>query len=135
MSNQKKPSATTKVISLDPTQKGLSVPQCALYVGLSHWQVRMAIWQGKLSARRVGKSLLILRSDADKFLEMLSQPNARLMVIGYGFGDDHINRIIYEAWGKGGKTLSMFVVQPDGRESLKKINRTNRPGRCVGRMP
>jgi hypothetical protein len=60
-----------KTVSIDPAQKGLSVPQCALYTGLSHWQVRMAIWQGRLSARRVGKSLVILRSDADAFLENL----------------------------------------------------------------
>jgi hypothetical protein len=65
-----------KIVSIDPTQKGLSVPQCALYTGLSHWQVRMAIWQGRLLAKRVGKSLLILRSDADTFLESLPTVNA-----------------------------------------------------------
>jgi hypothetical protein len=31
----------------------------------------MAIWQGKLPAKKVGKSLIILRDDADKFLESL----------------------------------------------------------------
>ena len=36
---------------------------------------------------------------------------------------------------KGGKTLSMFIVQPDGRESLKKINPTNRPGNIYVRGP
>jgi hypothetical protein len=72
-----KPQPTAKkIVSIDPTQKGLSVPQCALYTGLSHWQVRMAIWQGRLSARRVGKSLVILRSDADAFLENLPTVNA-----------------------------------------------------------
>jgi len=65
-----------KPVSIDPAQKGLSVPQCALYLGLSHWQVRMAIWQGKLSARKVGKSLLVLKSDADKFLENLPTVSA-----------------------------------------------------------
>jgi hypothetical protein len=65
-----------KAVSIDPTQKGLSVPQCALYTGLSHWQVRMAIWQGRLSARRIGKSLVILRSDADAFLEALPAVSA-----------------------------------------------------------
>ncbi|MGD1211284.1 MAG: hypothetical protein ABR973_08020 [Candidatus Acidiferrales bacterium] len=70
------PTAAKKTVSIDPTQKGLSVPQCALYTGLSHWQVRMAIWQGRLSARRVGKSLLILRSDADAFLENLPTVSA-----------------------------------------------------------
>jgi len=65
-----------KTVTLDPTQKALSVPQCALYTGLSHWQVRMAIWQGRLSARRVGKTLVILRSDADAFLENLPTVSA-----------------------------------------------------------
>jgi excisionase family DNA binding protein len=65
-----------KIVSIDPSQKSFSVPQCACYLGLSHWQVRMAIWQGRLSARRVGKSLLILRSDADKFLDNLPTVSA-----------------------------------------------------------
>jgi hypothetical protein len=64
-------SKKVKAVSIDPTQKALNVAQCAVYTGMSHWQVRMAIWQGRLSARRVGKSLVILRSDADKFLENL----------------------------------------------------------------
>ena len=68
--------ASQKIVSIDPTQKGLSVPQCALYMGLSHWQVRMAIWQAKLPARRVGKSLVILRSDADAFLAALPAVSA-----------------------------------------------------------
>lgn len=67
--------AAKKIVSLDPSQKSFSVPQCALYTGLSHWQIRMMIWQGKLAARRVGKSLVILRSDADKFLENLPPVN------------------------------------------------------------
>jgi hypothetical protein len=52
----------------------------------------------------------ILMWYADKFVETLSRPNARLMVIGYGFGDGHINQLIHEAWEKGGKTLSIFIV-------------------------
>jgi hypothetical protein len=65
--------APKKIVSIDASQASFSVPQCAVYTGLTHWQVRMAIWQGKLSARRVGKSLVILRSDADAFLESLPQ--------------------------------------------------------------
>jgi hypothetical protein len=77
LSMKTKPQSTTKkIVSIDPAQKGLSLPQCALYTGLSHWQVRMAIWQGRLSARRVGKSLVILRSDADAFLESLPTVSA-----------------------------------------------------------
>ncbi len=64
----------------------------------------------------------ILMWYADKFAEYLSRPTARLMVIGYGFKDDHINQIIHDAWLKGGQALSMFIVHPDGREILKKVN-------------
>jgi hypothetical protein len=60
----------------------------------------------------------------EKFAEAVSKPNARLMVIGYGFRDNHINRMICEGWEKGGKTLSMFIVHPDGRDILKKVNPT-----------
>lgn len=66
----------------------------------------------------------ILMWYADKFMEHLSRPGARLMVIGYGFRDSHINQMIHDAWLKGRKTLSMFIVHPDGREILKKINPT-----------
>jgi hypothetical protein len=66
----------------------------------------------------------ILAWYAEKFAEAVSKPNIRLMIIGYGFRDDHINRMIYEGWEKGGNTLSMFIVQPEGREILKKVNPT-----------
>ena len=105
--------------------------------GSTHWQDpnggRLLVMGGNKPTTMARHPILMWY--ADKFLEMLSRPNARLMVIGYGFGDDHINRIIYEAWEKGGKTLSMFIVQPDGRESLKKINPTNRPGNIYVRGP
>ena len=69
----------------------------------------------------------ILMWYANKFTEALSRPNARLMVIGYGFGDDHINRLIHQAWEKGGRTLSMFIVHPDGRGfSERSTRRTER---------
>jgi len=76
MRTKSQPSAAKKFVSIDPSQKSFSVPQCAIYTGLSHWQVRMAIWQAKLPARRVGKSLLILRRDADAFLENLQTVSA-----------------------------------------------------------
>jgi hypothetical protein len=44
----------------------------------------------------------------EKFVEMLSRPNARLMVIGYGFGDDYINRLICEAWEKANMRIPMM---------------------------
>lgn len=63
-------------VSIDTAQRAFTVPQVAAYSGLTHWQVRMAIWQGKLSAKKVGKSLIILRDDADRFLEGLPTVSA-----------------------------------------------------------
>ena len=42
---------------------------------------------------------------------------SRLMMIGYGFGDDHINNVILSA-GKSG--LKMFVVDPLGVDIVNK---------------
>lgn len=61
---------------LDATQKSFTIPQAAAYSGLTHWQVRMAIWQGRLAAKRVGKSLIVLRQDVDGFLEALPTVSA-----------------------------------------------------------
>jgi excisionase family DNA binding protein len=63
-------------LRLDPTQKSFTIPQVAAYSGLTHWQVRMAIWEGRLAAKRVGKSLIVLRQDVDAFLESLPTVSA-----------------------------------------------------------
>lgn len=59
-------------------QASFNIQQCAAYLGISPWQVRMSVWQGKLPARKVGRSLVILRSDADAFVKALPTvvPNA-----------------------------------------------------------
>jgi hypothetical protein len=66
----------------------------------------------------------ILMWYADKFLEYLSRPHARLMIIGYGFRDNHINALIEKAWHDGGETLSMFIIHPEGRDILRRVNPT-----------
>src|SRR5437763_14705939 len=77
----------------------------------------------------------ILMWYAERFSEALAKPNARLMVIGYGFGDSHINQLIQEAWLKGGQTLTMFIVHPDGQEILRRINPTyGAVSMCRGRL-
>ncbi len=43
-------------------------------------------------------------------------PGARLMTIGYGFADPHINQAIVDGSKAGG--LKMFVVDPRGRGAL-----------------
>lgn len=59
----------------------------------------------------------LLRWYHEKFEEYLSQPDARLMVIGYSFSDDHINTIIQKAAGNG---LKIFVIDPQGVDSAAK---------------
>jgi hypothetical protein len=51
--------------------RGLRVEAAANYSGLTCWNIRTAIWSGKLVARTGGKYLIILKDDLDFFLESL----------------------------------------------------------------
>lgn len=53
----------------------------------------------------------------EEFRRMLTQPDARLMVIGYGFGDAHINDAIAEGLKTG---LKLYIVDPFALDVLKK---------------
>ena len=70
----KKSVAVPPAVTLDPTQTAYNTRQCAVYLGLTCWQVRSAIWSGTLPAKRVGRDLIVRRVDADLYLESL--PNA-----------------------------------------------------------
>lgn len=72
----------------------------------------------------------ILKWYANKFLEYLSKPGAKLMVIGYGFRDQHINSILIEAWQRS--HFPMFIVDPEGRNILQKVNPTYNRYYCPG---
>jgi hypothetical protein len=52
----------------------------------------------------------------EKFEEFLSLPGSRLTVIGYSFGDKHVNDAIYNAWKKS--KMPMMIVGPSGRSIL-----------------
>lgn len=68
----------------------------------------------------------ILRRYASEFSTRLNSPTTRVMVIGYGFKDHHINRVIAEVVHK--HDLKMFVVSPRGRELAKVLSSTVHPG-------
>ena len=51
------------------------------------------------------------------FQTALSQPDTKLMVIGYSFGDLHINSVIEFAAGNG---LKLFVIDPYGVDVIDK---------------
>jgi hypothetical protein len=64
------------------------------------------------------------------FTEYLTQTNANLMVIGYGFRDEHINAALTQAIDRG---LRLFVVDPLGAEVASTINPV--PKTAIGYKP
>jgi SIR2-like domain len=52
-----------------------------------------------------------------EFRQFLQRPDTRLMVIGYSFGDAHINTAIEEGVEKG---LKLFIIDPNGVDVLDK---------------
>lgn len=79
---------------------------------------------GGNKAREIGLSP-VLKWYHEQFEEHLSHANTRLMVIGYGFRDDHINAIITNAIKNG---LKMFIIDPNGAELAMNINKTQARG-------
>ena len=67
----------------------------------------------------------ILEWNHEQFKAYLSKPETRLMVIGYSFGDEHINVAIRDAAENG--TLKLFIIDPLGVDVLGK-NRLAPPG-------
>lgn len=64
----------------------------------------------------------ILNWYSNELSRYLQIPDTRLMVIGYGFGDDHINRLLHETRARS--RFRMFLVTPRGRAVLESY--TNR---------
>jgi hypothetical protein len=67
----------------------------------------------------------ILSRYALEFENRLCYPSTRLMAIGYGFRDHHINRAI--ARGVYDRGLKMFVVSPKGRDLAKALSSSTLP--------
>jgi hypothetical protein len=53
-----------------------------------------------------------------EFKQRLRERDVRLMIIGYGFRDQHINRLLGEAWDDN-HSLSAFYVDPLGRKVIR----------------
>jgi hypothetical protein len=57
------------------------------------------------------------------FKEVILQENRRLLIIGYGFRDNHMNRILSEAVEKHG--LKIFIISPQSIEDFtRNMNRS-----------
>src|SRR5689334_23762574 len=90
-------------------------------------QPLLVIGRDKIGAIR---SHPILHWTYQRFEEYLHRKPMRLMVIGYGFGDDHINQTIIDAHQAGVLDL-MYLVHPAGKAVLNKYP----PGSIPGPQP
>jgi len=72
------------------------------------------------------RSHAVLKWYHEQFESYLSIPGTRLMIIGYGFRDDHINTALIQAAAKGG--LQLFIIDPLGVDAIGQNNLTKRPG-------
>jgi len=79
--------------------------------------------------REIGQTP-ILNWYAKVFDESLSTSTAKLMVIGYGFRDDHINAAIARGVENG---LKLFIVAPEGAEMARMHNPTRVSGQIIER--
>lgn len=86
---------------------------------------------GGAKVREIGQTP-ILSWYANVFEGRLAEPGARLMAIGYGFRDDHINAAIGKAVERGTK---LFIIAPEGAELARQLNPTRLPGLIPGTTP
>jgi hypothetical protein len=56
----------------------------------------------------------ILHWTYQQFEQHLNRDDTRLMVIGYGFGDEHINKSLVDAY-RAGKLKLIYLVHPSGK--------------------
>ncbi|WP_291982559.1 SIR2 family protein [Candidatus Accumulibacter sp. ACC005] len=102
--------------------------------GSSNWAradgSRLLIMGGQ-KAREIGQTP-ILNWYADEFEKSLSAQPSRLMVIGYGFRDDHINAVIGRASEQG---LKLFVICPEGADVARRLNSTRERGAISASTP
>lgn len=77
---------------------------------------------GARKVEAVAGSALLTRY-ADEFRARLRERGSRLMTIGYGFDDEHVNQAIVDA-AEADETFGMFVVNPSGRKALRPRNDT-----------
>jgi hypothetical protein len=72
------------------------------------------------------RSRPLLKRSFEIFEEHLRRPGARLMIVGYGFSDEHINQILVES-SAANPSLRFFHVHPDGRDAAHRGLRERKP--------
>ena len=80
----------------------------------------MFILGGDKSGVIAGSMVLSLYSA--EFERSLNEPDTRIMIIGYGFGDNHINNALNAAAARG---LKAFIIDPNGADApLSQLDRS-----------
>lgn len=111
--------------ALDPTAQ----PFIKLH-GSSNWERgdgSNLLIMGGAKAREIGRTPLLNRY-ADIFEQALCNAGAKLMVIGYGFRDSHINEAIQRGVDRG---LKLFVIAPEGADIARSVNPTRKAAIAV----
>lgn len=65
----------------------------------------------------------------EDFERSISSDKVKLMIMGYGFQDEHINAALHRAIQRG---LKFFVTDPDGAEKAKKLNKLKMTDGAIG---
>ena len=95
--------------------------------GSSNWRDNSngsLLIMGGDKAREI-QSHAILGHYAQEFERRLSAQDARLMIVGYGFRDPHINAVLTAAIERG---LKFFLIDPAGSGLARTLNPTRQPG-------
>jgi len=112
-----KPPTRSPADAADFTVDARKQPYFKLH-GSSNWvdgaDRRLLIMGGNKVASISGHSLLSWYHQ--KFADYLSEPDTKLMVIGYGFGDEHINQALYKA--AEAASFKMFVIDSLGVDAI-----------------
>jgi len=87
---------------------------------------RMVIGQGKTD--QIETEALLARYFA-VFEEVLAEEDGRLLIIGYGFRDQHVNRVLADAVQESG--LRVFIITPETPASLHDRLGSTESGRAI----
>lgn len=97
--------------------------------GSSNWQHpagdRQLLIMGSNKSAMIDQ-VPILKWGFETFTSYLAQPKVRLMVIGYSFGDEHVNRILEDSANK--EAFELFVVDPLGMDVMDRFRDSHIPG-------
>jgi hypothetical protein len=106
---------------IESDKHGREVPQRLQYIklhGSMNWRTKEGSSTMVIAGRKLEQiqSVPLLSWYLDKFRDVLKIHDLKLLIIGYGFGDPHINNLLAEAIDE--KKLVLSIVYPGTRDKL-----------------